>query len=86
MTEMFIYRVPESIQKCLEMLSYQYRKPSCGDKTMLWPSHIHSGIPYIGNTASLYWTKAQAIMRNPHEGTDNPRDEHHLCRRFGSMW
>ena len=37
------------------MLSYQYRKFHCRDKTILWLSYLHNGISYTGKTASLYW-------------------------------
>ena len=39
----------------IEMLSYQYRKSHCGDKTILRPSYIHNGTSYTGKTTSLYW-------------------------------
>ena len=42
-----------------KMSSYQYRKSHCGDKTILRPSYLHTGISYTGKTASLYWIGAQ---------------------------
>ena len=42
----------------IKMPSYQYRKSHCGDKTILRPSYLHSGISYTGKTTSLYWTRA----------------------------
>ena len=42
----------------IKMLSYQYRKSHCGDKTILRPSYLHNGISYTGKTASLYWIGA----------------------------
>ena len=36
------------------MSSYQYRKPHCGDKTILRPSYLHNGISYTGKMTSLY--------------------------------
>ena len=43
----------------IKMPSYQYRKSHCGDKTILRPSYLHSGISYTGKTTSLYWIGAQ---------------------------
>ena len=43
----------------IKMLSYQYRKSHCGDKTILRPSYLHNGISYAGKTTSLYWIRAQ---------------------------
>ena len=45
------------------MSSYQYtsRKSHCGDKTILRPSYLHSGISYTGKT-SLYWIRAQVLV------------------------
>ena len=42
----------------IKMLSYQYRKSHCGDKTILRPSYIHHGTSYTGKTF-LYWIGAQ---------------------------
>ena len=44
-----------------KMLSYQYRKSHCGDKTVLQPSYLHNGISYTGKT-SLYWIRAQTVI------------------------
>ena len=46
------------------MLSYQYRKSHCGDKTILWPSYFHNGISYTGKMTSLYWIGAQIYSIN----------------------
>ena len=43
----------------INILSYQYRKSHCGDKTILRPSYLHNGISYTGKMASLYWIRAQ---------------------------
>ena len=43
----------------IKMPSYQYRKPHCGDKTILWLSYLHNGISYTGKMTSLYWIRAQ---------------------------
>ena len=40
-----------------KMLSYQYRKSHCGDKTILRPSYLHNGISYTGKMTSLYWIR-----------------------------
>ena len=39
----------------IKMLSYQYRKSHCGDKTILRLSYLHKGISFTGKMASLYW-------------------------------
>ena len=43
----------------IKMLSYQYRKSHCGDKTVVRSSYLHNGISYTGKTTSLYWIRAQ---------------------------
>ena len=43
--------------KDVMMISYQYRKSHCGDKTILRPS-LHNGISYTGKMTSLYWIRA----------------------------
>ena len=42
----------------IKILSYQYRKSHCGDKTILRPSYLHNGISYTDKTESLYWIGA----------------------------
>ena len=42
----------------IKMLSYQYRKSHCGDKTVVRSSYLHNGISYSGKTTSLYWIRA----------------------------
>ena len=39
----------------IKMLSYQYRKSHCGDKTVVRSSYLHNGISYTGKISSLYW-------------------------------
>ena len=46
-----------------KMPSYQYRKSHCGDKTILRPSYLHNGISYTGKMTSLYWIRAQFVIR-----------------------
>ena len=45
------------------MLSYQYKKFHCGDKTILWLSSLHNVISYTGNTASFYWIGPCSICK-----------------------
>ena len=45
----------------IKMLSYQYRKSHCGDKTVVRSSYLHNGISYTGKMTSLYWIGAQAF-------------------------
>ena len=47
----------------IKMLSYQYRKSHCGDKTVVRSSYLHNGISYAGKT-SLYWDRPQGISSN----------------------
>ena len=42
-----------------KMLSYQYRKSHCGDKTVVRSSYLHNGISYTGKMTSLYWFSPQ---------------------------
>ena len=44
------------------MLSCQYRKSHCGEKTVVRSSYLHNGISYIGKITSLYWIRALVIM------------------------
>ena len=46
----------------IKMLSYQYRKSHCGDKTILRPFYLHNGISNTGKTTSLYWIRAQFVV------------------------
>ena len=43
----------------IKIVSYQYRKSHCGDKTILRPSYLHNGISYTGKMISLYWIRPQ---------------------------
>ena len=42
----------------IKILSFQYRKSHCRDKTILRPSYLHNGIPCTGKMTSLYWIGA----------------------------
>ena len=42
----------------MNMLSYQYRKSHCGDKTVVRSFYLHNGISYTGKMSFLYWTGA----------------------------
>ena len=42
----------------IKMLSYQYRKSHCGDKTVVRSSYLHNVISYTGKMTSLYWIRA----------------------------
>ena len=45
----------------IKMTSHQYKKPHCGDKTILRPSYLHNGISYTHKMISLYWIRAQEV-------------------------
>ena len=45
----------------IKMLSYQYRKSHCGDKTVVRSSYLHNGISYTGKMSSLYWIRALVV-------------------------
>ena len=40
------------------MSSNQYRESHCGDKTVVRPFYLHSGISFTGKATSLYWIGA----------------------------
>ena len=42
----------------IKMLSSQYRKSHCGDKTVVRASYLHNGISFTGKMSSLYWIGA----------------------------
>ena len=46
----------------IKMTSYQYRKSHCGDKTILRPSYLHSGISYTGKMTTVYRIRALCIL------------------------
>ena len=46
----------------IKMSSFQYRKPHCGDKTVVRSSYLHNGISYTGKMASLYWFSPLAAI------------------------
>ena len=46
-----------------KMLSYQYRKSHCGDKTVVRSSYLHDGISYTGKTTSFYWIRALFVIQ-----------------------
>ena len=48
----------------IKMSSYQYRKPHCGDKTILRPSYLYNGISYTGKVTSLYWIRGLVLPEN----------------------
>ena len=54
----------------IKMLSYQYRKSHCGDKTILRPSYLHNEISYTDKMTSSYWIRAQVSIneekKTPH--------------------
>ena len=56
----------------IKMLSYQYRKSHCGDKTVERSSYLHNGISYTGKLTSLYWF-------SPQKGSYCKVFEWHLC-------
>ena len=46
----------------IKMLSYQYRKSHCRDKTVVRSSYLHHGNSYTGKMSSLYWIRAQVML------------------------
>ena len=44
----------------IKMSSYQFRKPHCGDKTVVRSSYLHNWIPFNGKMASFF-------IEQPHE-------------------
>ena len=43
----------------INILSFQYCKFHCGDKTILRPPYLHNHISYTGNATFLYWLRDQ---------------------------
>ena len=48
----------------IKMLSYQYRKSQCGDKTAVGSSYLHNGNFYTGMMVSLY--RINALVASSH--------------------
>ena len=46
----------------IKVLSYQYRKSHCGDKTVVKSSCLHNGICYTGKMTSFYWISPLNMM------------------------
>ena len=44
------------------MSSYQYRKFSCGYRTIVQPYYFHNGISCAGKITSLYWTRTPIMF------------------------
>ena len=53
----------------IKILSYQYRKSHCGDKTVVRSSYLHNGISYTGKMSSLYWFRPLGSYDNWHDTT-----------------
>ena len=66
----------------IKMSSYQYRKFHCGDKTILRPSYLHSGISYTGKVTSLYWIRALAAVPLSIFRSNSKFDENSECSSF----
>ena len=47
----------------IKMMSYQYRKFHCGDKTILQQSYPNNKISYSGKTTSLYWIGGPGVIQ-----------------------
>ena len=71
-----------------KMLSYQYRKSHCGDKTILRPSYLHNGFSYAGKTTSLYWIRALNIqgIRVKYRTNGNCNIPATESRLWGTKW
>ena len=46
----------------INMLSYQYRKSHCGDKTIIRSSYLHDGISYTGKMTCSFWNSYAGKM------------------------
>ena len=67
----------------IKMTSYQYRKPHCGDKTILRSSYLHNGISYTGKTTSLCWIGA-LVSGSPHRLIISPFTDSKINPHRGS--
>ena len=79
---------PPGLRFNIKMSSYQYRKPHCGDKTILRPIYLHNGIPYTGKMISLYWIRAQyspSVSLVSDTEPINPSGFQALCAPVGAM-
>ena len=47
-----------------KVLSYQYRKSYCGDKTVVRSPSLHNGICYTGKMTFLYWIRTRGAKCN----------------------
>ena len=54
----------------IKMSSYQYRKPHCGDKTVVRSSYLHNGVSYTGKMSFLYWISPQVAYTVPSQYLD----------------
>ena len=46
----------------IKIISYQYRKSHCGDKTVVRSSYLQNGISYTGKMSFLYWIGALTTL------------------------
>ena len=71
----------------IKMLSYQYRKSHCGDKTIVRSSYLHNGISYTGKMPSLYIESGPGLIFYPRLSkiSANERKEftHVMCSLLG---
>ena len=68
----------------IKMPSYQYRKPNCGDKTVVRSSYLHNGISYTGKMASFNWISPLVVSRDP--GSVMGRLMFSLLLAWGASW
>ena len=62
----WLHKTTMSCNKSRRVKEFNTNRVShCGDKIILQPSYLHSGIPYIGFTTSFYRNRAQIINYHP---------------------
>ena len=66
----------------IKMTSYQYKKYDCGDKTILRPSYLHSGISYTGKMTIFNWSGALVNTRMTLYDYTTARDHGPWTRRM----
>ena len=69
----------------IKVPSYQYRDCHFGDKTILWSSYLHNGIPYPSEMKILFWIGAQLYLAKD-VGVNNCSDHINIDCHLGHYY